>query len=184
PPRARVRRHARRAARRAGGRMIAAVLALLAVAANVVALLARRDARRAVAGEQRLEQLARLCPDLTMALIDRDLKIVVIEGTAVLGRNGWAKDDLVGRVFTDIVQTERAAELAEHVREAFAGRSRQAFWDNTRGGGDFRVDVVPYEEDGTITHAAVVLRDISVGRALKRSLEVERTFLSAVLGRL
>ncbi len=47
-------------------------------------------------------------------------------------------------------------------------------------GAVYRVDALPFDA----VHTLLTVRDISNGRALQRSLEVERTFLSAVLSQL
>ncbi len=79
---------------------------------------------------------------------------------------------------------ERAAGLVAQIEEAFDGHAGAVELQSSRNGTDFRLDVLPFAEGREITHVALLLRDISEERALRRSLEEQRVFLRAVLSEL
>ena len=160
-----------------------ALLSLLAAAALVVALLARRTAARAQAAERRMRGLVAHSPEFVIALVDRDSRIVLFEGLG-LARSGWQPEELVGRRLTESLPADRAAELLGYVEAAFAGEAGTFEWAGVRSDLVFRADVMPFVDGDEITHAVVAFRDIGAERELQRSLEEQGIFLSAVLAQL
>lgn len=166
--------------------MIAAAV-LLVVAIAVAALVFARHARRAVevaeAAERRMRRLAVHDPDIALTLIDRDLRVVELEGEA-LERSGWARDEFLGRRLPDVLDRERSDTLLALIAEAFEGHPGRFETASSRNGRCYRMDVLPFAEGRAITHVAIVLRDVDEETALRRSLEQRETFLSAVLSEL
>ena len=153
------------------------------VVAVVVAWRATRARDVAVASERRMRRLAVHDPHVALGLIDRDLRVVELEGEAC-ERSGWARDEFLGNRFTDVLEPERAEPLVALYEAAFAGQPGTIETQSSRNGVWFRLDVLPFAEGREITHVAIALRDISEERALRRSLEEQRVFLQAVLNEL
>src|SRR5690242_6144698 len=97
------------------------------MAALAVALHARRVAARARAEHERLRALTAYCRELTVALVDRDHRIVVLEGPALASSAASA-----GQLLTEVVPPEKAKRLVELIDDALAGRTRRVEWDGTR----------------------------------------------------
>jgi diguanylate cyclase (GGDEF)-like protein/PAS domain S-box-containing protein len=146
-------------------------------------LRAGRRARRAEAAERRSRRLVGHSPELVVALIDRDTRILLFQGLG-LAAAGWSAEELVGKRVAEALPPARADELLGHVDAAFAGRAVTYEWAGVRSDLAFRIDVMPLAEDGEITHAAVTFRDVDTERELKRSLEAQGRFLGAVLAQL
>ena len=53
-------------------------------------------------------------------LVDRDLRVVELEGDA-LERSGWARDEFLGHRLPDVLGPERAKPLTTLLERAFAG---------------------------------------------------------------
>ena len=159
------------------------LLGLLAAAALACAFVARRAAARAGASERRLRGFVAHSPDLAMLLVDRDHRIVIGAGLA-LERNGRPAAGLVGRVIDEAIAPERAQGLRPYLTAAFEGRRGSLEWAHTESDQIFSIDVLPYEEGGEVTHVVLALRDLGTERVLRRSLERQTGFLSAVLAEL
>ena len=54
-------------------------------------------------------------PHVALGLIDRDLRIVELEGEA-FERSGWARDEFLGNIVTDVVDAERVEARRGAVR--------------------------------------------------------------------
>ncbi|MBE2314852.1 diguanylate cyclase [Solirubrobacter sp. CPCC 204708] len=161
---------------------LAAVLA--ALCAGVVAWRAARARDRALAAERRMRRLAVHDQHVAIALLDRDLRVVELEGEA-LECSGWARDEFLGNVLPQALDTERGKPLIALVEKALAGRPGTFETESSRREGAwFRMDVLPFAEGREITHVAVLMRDIGSERALRRSLEKQQIFLQAVLNEL
>jgi diguanylate cyclase (GGDEF)-like protein/PAS domain S-box-containing protein len=159
------------------------LLGLLAVALLAFALLSRQAAARATASERRMRRLVGHSPELVVALVDHDTRITLFEGLA-LERAGWRAGELVGRTIEDAIPSVRAQELLPHVRMALEGHGSSLEWAGVRSDAVFRIDVLPFGENGQITHAALTFRDIGGERGLQLTLQEQRGFLSAVLAEL
>ncbi|HEX6023816.1 MAG TPA: PAS domain S-box protein, partial [Solirubrobacter sp.] len=159
------------------------LLGLLAVALLAFALLSRQAAARAAAGERRMRRLVGHSPELMVALVDRETRITLFEGLA-LERAGWRPGEVVGRTIEEAIPAVRAQQLLPHVHNALAGQAGSLEWPSVRSDAVFRIDVLPFGEDGVITHAALTLRDIGGELGLQRTLQEQRGFLSAVLAQM
>jgi hypothetical protein len=130
---------------------------VIAAAALAAALRFRALATRASAETRRVERIAGMCADLRFVVVDRDRQVV------------FAAGEPVGDAFS---------LLGDEVARAFAGEASRVEGDTADA--YLRIDVLPFDAE----HVVLTVRDISNGKALQRSLEVERTFLSAVLSQL
>ena len=68
------------------------------------------------------------------ALIDRDLRVVELEGEA-FERPGWARDEFLGNIVTDVIDAERVERVVAAVRGRVrrpAGHARD--WRGSRNG--------------------------------------------------
>ena len=131
-----------------------------------------------------MRRLAVHDPHVALGLVDRDLRIVELEGEA-FERSGWARDEFLGNIVTDVIDPERVEADRGPVPRPRSPASRGTIeTESSRNGTCFRIDVLPFAEGREITHVAVVVRDISEERALRRSLEEQRMFLQAVLNEL
>lgn len=164
--------------------MIALTLVvLIAVAAIGFAWRATRARDAARFAERRMRRLAVHDSSISLSLVDRDLRVVELEGEG-LERSGWARDEFLGRRLPEVLDGERHAALLGLLGEALRGHSGTVEIVSSRNGRVYRVDVLPFAEGREITHAALVMRDITDERALRRSLEEREVFLRAVLNEL
>lgn len=158
-------------------------VSLVAVAALLLAWRLGRQRDAAIASERRMRRLAVHDRNVALSLIDRDLRVVELEGEAI-ERTGWFIDELLGRRLTDVLDGERFAGLLHLIEQAFQGHPGGFEAVSARNGRDYRIDLLPFTEGRELTHVAIVLRDISAERTLRRSLEEQETFLRAVLSEL
>jgi PAS domain S-box-containing protein len=129
--------------------------------------------------ELRYRTLVSQLPDAAVYEYDCDLRIVQAEG-ALLERLGTDPADLVGRNLRDLAPGPRAELFAEHYRAALAGESRSLEWqadDKTI----LDVDLMGLrEEDGTVTGALALARDVSLRRTVERSLHFQAELLDRI----
>ena len=153
----------------------------------------RRAARRASAAARAPRRPSAACARLVgalagaraSALVDRDLRIVALRGPRRSSAPAGAPRSSSAARSPTRSPPERAEELLA-VRTSRARRPRPA----RSSGPSVRSDACSgstccrSREGGEITHAALTFRDIGAERALQRSLEEQRVFLSAVLAQL
>jgi diguanylate cyclase (GGDEF)-like protein/PAS domain S-box-containing protein len=159
------------------------LLGMLTLALLAFALLSRQAAARATASERRLRRLVAHSPELVLAVVDRDTRILLFEGLG-LAQAGWREEELVGRLVADALPPARAEELLPYITAAFGGETGTFEWAGVRSELMFRIDVMPFTEDGEITHVVLAFRDIAAERGLQLTLQEQRVFLSAVLAQL
>ena len=159
------------------------VLIALAAVAILTAALARRAVARARISERRYRMLAAQWPETAIGLLDRDLRFALFEGDALMPQ--WRHDEVLGHTLADVIPAERIDELRPSVEAALAGETSSLEWVGVRSTTIFRIDVIPFRENGgEITHAMLAIRDIAEQKALQHSLEEQRGFLSSVLTQL
>lgn len=163
--------------------MIAAVVGLALLGALVFAWRAVHARDIARAAERRMRRLAVHDPNVALGLVDRDLRVVELEGEA-FERSGWARDEFLGNILTDVIDPERAKPLLALYEAAFAGHPGVIEAESSRNGMSFRMDILPFAEGRDITHVAILVRDISEELELRRTLERQRVFMQAVLNEL
>jgi diguanylate cyclase (GGDEF)-like protein/PAS domain S-box-containing protein len=159
------------------------ILLALAIVALITAVVARRAADSARRSERRYRELAAQWPDSAIALIDRELRFTLFEGDAL--RPYWTTDEVVGRLVREAMSEDRVEEAMPSIEAALAGERSTLEWVGVRSGSIFRIDIVPFREDGgAITHAMLAIRNVQEEKALQHSLEEQRGFLSSVLTQL
>jgi PAS domain S-box-containing protein len=161
--------------------VLAIAFAVVAAAAVLYALRARRAVTAAAGVRARYEALAANLPDVSVLLYDRDLRFTLLEGAAIEA-HGWRKDQIEGQLITDVLPAGRAEELHEHCRAALRGELTGHSWASVRDGAHFRGDHVPLRDArGAVTGGMIVVRDVTVAQRLQRELEYERGFLAAMI---
>ena len=111
-------------------------------------------------------------PDTTVFLLNRELRIVVAHGDAIL-RLPWLTDDLFwGRNVTDLgddVPTEVLELAMRHYGDAFRGISGE--FEFTSAGLTFEVRAVPVRgSEDEVEFVLVIARDITTTRTIERAL--------------
>jgi diguanylate cyclase (GGDEF)-like protein/PAS domain S-box-containing protein len=156
----------------------AAVAATLALGAIAAALRLWRASARASAAaaelhasRERYRALAAHLPDVSVLVFDRDLRYTLAEGGA-LRRHGWRREELEGRLITEVLPPERARRLIPLYRAALAGRASTTELRGIRGG-EYHLDVVPVRDaGGTVVAGMNVLRDITERKVLEGHQEL------------
>ena len=103
-------------------------------------------------------------PELAVALVDRDLRIVLFEGLGARARRLAA-----GRARRPHDRRGAPAERAEEMHAARRDGARGPAPARSSGPASrselmFRIDVMPFGEGGEITHAVLTFRDIGAER--------------------
>jgi PAS domain S-box-containing protein len=163
--------------------LVVAVLVATTALAGVMVQRARAETIAAYATAARHHAVIRSMPEVGVVVFDRDLRWIQIEGEA-LARNGWRREELVGRRPTEVLGPERGAELERHYAAALAGEPSSFEWEGLRGG-VYQVDVAPVQDDGGAGARGVcVLRDIGRAKRLQAELDAQHEFFAASLERL
>ncbi len=165
---------------------VAIVAAVIALAAAAIAVRLWHVTRRAEAAaaelhasRERYRALASHLPDVSVLVFDRELRFTLVEGAA-LEHHGWRRDELEGRLVTEAVPAERAAELVPLYRAALAGTTTTTEMHGVRGG-DYHLDIVPVRDAaGAIVGGMNVLRDVTE----RKVLEGREALLGAVMAEL
>jgi PAS domain S-box-containing protein len=159
-------------------------LAVAAAAAALYAYRARRAASAAAAARTRYEVLAANLPDVSVMLYDRDLRITLLEGSA-LQAHGWHRRDIEGQLIADVLLPERAQQLLACCHAALRGESSGHDWASERGGIHYRGEHVPLRDArGAVTGGMIVVRDVTEAQRLQRERDNERGFLAAMVEQL
>jgi diguanylate cyclase (GGDEF)-like protein/PAS domain S-box-containing protein len=159
-------------------------LAAAAVLAALFALVLLRRLARVRASEGMYRTLVQGAPDVTMLLIDRDLRFRLLEGAA-LERHGWTREDLIDRRVDEVLPADRAPAFTQPVQAALGGEASQLSWAGIRGDAHYSILFGPFEEPGRgITHAICIVRDVTAEFEAARELDQQRNFLASLLGRM
>lgn len=92
------------------------------------------------------------------------MRIVLAEGKELVVR-GYDPDNVVGRLFSEVVAPEILAGVEEHYRAALTGETVR--FDTLRGGTSYSVTVSPLTDDGKVVGAISVAHSISEQRRLE-----------------
>jgi PAS domain S-box-containing protein len=163
----------------------AAVLAFAAIAA---ALYARRARLAVVAAEKARSLYEAVCeqvPDVTILVYDRDLRYTALGGSMALPQ-GWRREDIEGRLISEVVPPERRAEFLPHCEAALRGESTEHDWVGSRDRSRlYRAAHHPLlDAAGTVVGGMVLVRDMTASEQLRRDGEASRDFLAGVLEQL
>jgi diguanylate cyclase (GGDEF)-like protein/PAS domain S-box-containing protein len=142
---------------------VAAALACLAGALRMRAISRRARATAAAlqVGEARYRQLAAHLPDVTVMLVDRDLRFTLVEGGAIR-RHGWDTAELVGRRLEEVLPPDRYAEMEPWCRAALAGETATFEWRGVRADAVYSAQIVPLRDDtGAVTGGMLLATDVT-----------------------
>ena len=115
--------------------------------------------------EERSRLLLAGLPDTIVGLLDRDLRVVSMDG---LGLAGLDPADFVGRRPEEMMQPERAARLIPLYEAALRGERSSLEYGAGRGQRHFDLDIAPFRRGGVIEGVFVVARDVTA-RELARA---------------
>jgi diguanylate cyclase (GGDEF)-like protein/PAS domain S-box-containing protein len=164
--------------------MLALLLVAAAVVAATVVVLSLRRLARLRASERLYRTVVQGAPDVTILLLDRDLRFRMLEGSAI-ERHGWTREELVGKRVADVLPPDRAPELAAHVEAALRGEKTRLSWHGVRGHAHYTLSMGPFEEPGRgVTHAICIVRDVTARVEASHELEQQSGFLASLLSRL
>ena len=138
----------------------------------------RNSQARLLETESRYRLLARNLPDACVVLYDRDIRLLLAEGPALVTA-GFSKDEIEGRVLGDIFDADHALALSAPFRLAFEGRSIEfEFSYNDR---TYLVRVLPLAEAAaTATFGMALALDITKRHAADREIAESRARLQAL----
>jgi PAS domain S-box-containing protein len=129
--------------------------------------------------ELRYRTLVSQLPDAAVYEYDCDLRIVQAEG-ALLARLGTDPAELVGRSLWDLAPAPQAEMFEEHYRAALRGEPRSLEWQADEHT-ILDVDLMALrDEDGTVTGALGLARDVSRRRNVERSLHFQAELLDRI----
>jgi PAS domain S-box-containing protein len=110
-------------------------------------------------------------PHVIVSLYDHDLRLVVVEGGHIAQR-GLRREDLEGRLLTEVMDPEAAKEFEPRMRAALAGQAQTFEFTSRLDGIVYEVHAVPlHGEDERLMGAVSVARDVTALREAQRSLE-------------
>ena len=129
--------------------------------------------------EARYKALVEILPDVMIAMFDRELRILSLEGGAV-DRLQVPVGDMIGRRLDELTPEERLPDIAPHIEAALRGESTE-FGFEMSDQLSWWVQVVPMiDDDGAVCGAMAKWRDVSAQKAVERELaaharELERS---------
>jgi PAS domain S-box-containing protein len=133
---------------------------------------------RLSATESRYRLLARNLPDACVVLYDRDIRLLLVEGPVVAAA-GFIKEEVEGKVISEVFDEDHAIALMAPFRLAFEGRTFEfEFAYNER---TYLVRVLPLSETGSKEpHAMALALDITKRNQAERELDESRARLQAL----
>src|SRR3954470_10851732 len=108
--------------------------------------------------EERSRLLLAGLPDTIVSFLDRDLRLVSIDG---LGRAGLDPDEFIGRLPEEMMRPEGAARLVPLYQAALRGERSSLEYGAGRGNRHFDMDIAPFRRNGVIEGVFVVARDVT-----------------------
>lgn len=135
-----------------------------------------RDVTQQKRAEQKLIESERLyrfiasnIPGSAISLVDRDTKVLLIEGDMV-EKIGYSREKLFGKRLTDMVPKHRMDEIKPFLDRAFAGETFSV--ELPRAGYDFLVCYVPLkEEDGAINIVLTISIDVTELKKAQKAIQ-------------
>jgi len=127
--------------------------------------------------EARHRMLLASLPDTIVALYDRELRCVLLEGQMVR-QAGIDPSCYIGRPIEQTLPPEQYATLLGPIRDALSGSRASLEWTSAISGLTYELDVAPYRlADGTIDGAFAVGRDVTERREQERLLTDAQSLL-------
>ncbi len=135
------------------------------------------DERRA--SEERFRTLLENLPDTTVLLLDTDLRVVSVDGD--LERIGWRREEVEGKIVSEILAPERRGDYVAAARAALAGEPGELEWRSTRAEREFWLRFRPVRDsDGVVVSVLVAASDVTeLHRAQAGMREAEQRFRTA-----
>jgi PAS domain S-box-containing protein len=165
------------------GNLFALQLFLTVLAAKSMAFAASRAETRAardhlLESESRYRMLARNLPDACVVLYDRDLRLLLIEGPALMAAE-FVKEEVEGKTIGQVFDYEHALALSAPFRLAFDGRSFE--FEFAFRGRTYLVRVIPIAKPREQVKFAMALAlDITQRHESERELAESRERLQAL----
>ena len=128
----------------------------------------RRTQRQLERSRARYRALVVNLPEVIVALLDPDLRLVVMEG-GQLSRRGLRPDDFEGRLLAETVPPAIFERFEPYFRAALAGETQHFEFDSESV--RYEVRVMPLTGDDGVAGAFAVARDVTALREAQRSLE-------------
>jgi len=156
------------------------------MAHQVAGRLAAEADRRALTDELMLaEERQRLLigslPDTLVALYDRELRCLLLDGP-VLRESGLDREHFVGRAIAETLPAEQYAVLEPLIRRALDGESGRAEYESILTGQMYELDAAPYRDaTGQIAGAFAVGRDVTERNETARALAQSEEFFRATV---
>ncbi len=158
---------------------VLAVATMLFAAARAEAFKSAQELRKS---EARYRILARNLPDGVVTLYDRDLRLLIVEGPALVTA-GFTKEAVEGQRLTDIFDAAHANALKDPFLHAFAGRTHE--FEFAYAGRSFLVRVLPISDSaGSITMGMALALDITARHAAEREIAESHARLEVLSRRL
>jgi PAS domain S-box-containing protein len=166
---------------------VVAGIVAFAIASIAVLLCARRARTAVAAAEQARARYEAVCerqPDVAILAYDRDLRYTALGGSLTLP--GWRREDIEGRLITEVVPADLLTELLPHCEAALRGESSQHDWAGTRvRSRRYRTAHHPLlDASGAVAGGMMMVRDITAAEQLRREAETSRGFIAGVLEQL
>jgi diguanylate cyclase (GGDEF)-like protein/PAS domain S-box-containing protein/putative nucleotidyltransferase with HDIG domain len=138
-----------------------------------------QSARRGL--EERNRLLIASLPDSMVVLYDRDLNCVQIQG-ALAERLQLDLAEYEGHHISEFLAPRQVEKLEPLLQAALAGDQSAIDYDDVNGQRAYHVTVAPYRlDDGTITGAFAVWRDITEDKLREHALRRERDYAATII---
>ncbi len=131
------------------------------------------------AGETLYRIVARHFPNGTIALLDHDLRYILVDG-AGLDDMGFFPDALAGQTIWEVLPPATSAILEPHCRAALAGTTTS--FEATYRTRSYEVHTLPvYDDAGNILACMVMTQDITRRKRVEEALQHSEQFKQAIL---
>ncbi len=137
----------------------------------------RRTQRQLELSRARFRTLVVNLPDVIVALVDLDLRLIVMEG-GQLSRRGLQPDEFEGRLLAETLPPEIYARFEPRFRAALDGETQHFEYDSDVV--HYEIRVMPLPGDGGVVGAFAMARDVTALREAQddveaRARELERS---------
>ncbi|MGQ9907842.1 MAG: GAF domain-containing protein [Candidatus Flexifilum sp.] len=138
----------------------------------------RQRAERAASFERVLGAVARSFPDGALALFDRDLRYILVDGTA-LNEVGFNKEMMEGRTLYEVFPPEMVSVSEEPYRRVIAGES--FVFETGFAGNTYQTTAVPIrDEAGEVVYGLMLTQNITERKRAEADLNKRAVELQTV----
>jgi PAS domain S-box-containing protein len=139
---------------------------------------ARQKAERAASFERVLGAVARSFPEGALALFDRDLRYILVDGTA-LNEVGFNKEMMEGRTLYEVFPPEMVSVSEEPYRRVIAGES--FVFETGFAGNTYQTTAVPIrDEAGEVVYGLMLTQNITERKRAEAELNKRAVELQTV----